>query len=45
MCPRMKVRGPGERFTSVGVNAMLSCSPIAGLVERSQIVSDTLSER
>ena len=30
MCPRMKVRGPGDRFTSVGVNAMLSCSPIDG---------------
>ena len=35
----MNVRGPGERLTSVGVNATLSLTPCAGSVARSQIVS------
>ena len=37
----MNVLGPGDRFTSVGVNAILSAFPAAGFLERSQIVSVT----
>ena len=40
----MNVRGPGDRLTSVGVNATLSLEPPAGFCERSQIVSVTREE-
>ncbi|MEN3338588.1 MAG: hypothetical protein V7647_2264 [Acidobacteriota bacterium] len=45
MCPRMNVRGPGERLTRVGVNAMPSSAPMDGLRARSQIVSVTFPDR
>ena len=40
----MWVRGPGERLTSVGVNATLAAQPGAVSFERSQIVSLTLDD-